>query len=294
MKTPAILTTVILTAALLLSGVPPTHAEAPSNKDDAAAIIAAQQHFDDGVAAYEDADYAQALEEFSQAYSQVPAAIFLYNAARVAQKLESLDESLKLAELARSQSDHPLPAPLIEKNTELIASLRQEIARVEAEEARYRAQKFAPKDLKPKQTQPKKTAPVESSEFAEKTHGGGSALGYSGTAIAAVGFGLLGAATYLSIDSTSKIDALSTVDDPAIYNHQLAKIEGQQAVGRGLLYSGIATVTIGGAMIVWDLISPTERAASKANQSQPVSITGISVSIAPDAAHAGVIFGGTY
>ena len=262
------------------------------DSDNAAAISAAQQHFDDGVAAYQDEDFEQTLEKFSQAHAEVPAAIFLYNAARVAEKLERFDESLKLAELAQAEVERPLPDVLVEKNTALIRSLRQRIAQAdaEAEKNRFEAVKFADPSHPTPQSQPVAPAPRPPAPTDE----GGSALSYSGAGIAILGLGLIGTSIYLATDANAQIDALETIEDPKDFNRRIDEIDAQQFTGNMLLYSGIATVAAGGALIAWDLLTPTERPTSEVSPTEPASITGASISLSPDATHVGIRIRGVY
>jgi|GEM_PF-5456514 len=288
MNVPSIRTLALL-AVLLLSWGEPARAQAP---DNAAAITAAQRHFDDGVAAYQNEDYARALEEFDKAYAQIPAAIFLYNAARVAEKLEQFEESLKLAELAQAEVERPLPDALVEKNTQLIKSLEQRIdqiaAQAEAEERRTPPTRFTRRE--PTASQPAQVAPPTATPSDE----GWSALRYSGGGIAFLGLGLIGTSIYLSADANSQIDELSTIDEPKDFNRRVDSIEEQQFTGKVLLFSGIATVAAGGALIAWDLLRPTEHSAAKPPPARPVSLTGVSISIAPDNDQVGILFRGIY
>ncbi|WP_133622163.1 hypothetical protein [Bradymonas sediminis] len=280
----------IVATILLLASSHPALAGGPSTPDDPAKIVAAQKHFDEGVAAYQREAYDVALEEFRQAYDQVPAAVFLYNAARMAEKLERLDESLKLAELAHFQIERPLPPPLVEKTNELIERLNHSLAKADAKRKKNIAMKYTPKPMAQAPTPAASAADTERAGHAS----GWSALGYSGAGIAVVGIGLIGAATYLGADASAQLDELATVTSATDYNERRANIESQQSMGQGFLYSGIATVALGGAFIAWDLMSPTERPSREPSTSGNVSISGVSASISADSTSAGIMLRGVY
>jgi len=277
----------LVMTTLLLAWSHPVLAGGPSTPEDPAKIVAAQEHFDAGVAAYQSEAYDVALEEFRQAYDQVPAAVFLYNAARMAEKLGRLDESLKLAELAHFQIERPLPPPLVEKTNELIERLNHALAEADKNKKKIVAKKYTPKPMKTELT------PNNEEPDAERAKGW-SAMGYSGAGITVVGLGLIGAATYLGADASAQLDELASVTSSTDYNERRANIESQQSMGQGFLYSGIATVALGGALIAWDLLSPAERPAREPHASESVSIHGVSASISPDATSAGIILRGSY
>lgn len=291
----------VMTVAILVLGGRPAFASDPEQEqqDDPGAIAAAQKHFDDGVASYKANDYPTALHEFRQAYAKIPAAVFLYNAARVAEKMDNFQESLNLAKRAQSQTSRPLPAPLREKNTALIKSLEQKRARDkaarEAHQKRNQPQRF---DRNPVT---KKLPKMEKSPV-PNTAGNWSALGYTGGAVAVVGLGLVGTSVYLGADASSRIDSLNAIDDPVAFTQEREDIDSQQSTGQILLYSGVGAVALGGAMIAWDLIGSEARPArSEANDAndtnddaKPISIAGVSMFLAPDASNAGVSLRGTY
>lgn len=284
-----VLALLALLALLILNWGAPARAQ---DSDNAAAITAAQRHFDQGVAAYQNEDYAHALEEFNQAYAQIPAAIFLYNSARVAEKLEKYDESLKFAELAQAEVERPLPDSLVEKNTALIESLKQRIAQIDAaakaKDDQATPTRFAHRE--PSGIQPE----VPAAQSPTPTDEGWSVLRYSGGGVALLGLGLIGTSLYVNTDANQQIDELSTVDDPTDYNRRIDAIEEQQFTGKVLLFSGIATVAVGGALIAWDLLRPAEHAAATPAPAQPVSLTGVSISVEPDSAQFGILFRGVY
>lgn len=292
MKTPKRLA-VVITALVTLFGAHPALA---NTTERAAAIARAQEYFDDGIAAYEEEDYARAFEAFQDAYEQVPAAVFLYNTARVAQLMGRLDEALKFAERAHQQTDRPLPPKLVERNDVLIASLKESLKAADEEAERKKAAENPPFSkpvvMKYEPRQPK-NATVKIVPLKKQASGGLSALGYSGIAVAAVGVGLLGAATYLSIDSSSKLDTLSELDTPEFYEQRLSEIEGQQALGRGLLYAGVAGAAIGGGLLAWDLIDGREHAPESASL-QHASPKRLTLAISADATQVGMLLRGAY
>jgi tetratricopeptide (TPR) repeat protein len=256
--------------ALLLcmsASVWPQDARAQEPED----IRLAQTLFNDAVAAYKTQKYPEALALFREAYTHVPSAVFLYNAARVAEKMGDLDASLEFAKRAASQQERALPAPLAEKNSVLIKSLENQIAQTKkrAEEervARQRAEKqIAEKQRVEKQLAEKKLAEQRRAQEERARRQGASEwswIGYSGVGFGIAGIGLIGGATYLGAEASSEIDSMRGIDDEAIYAQKRSDVESTQTTGQVLLYSGIGLVALGGGMVAWDLMNPDESPVS--------------------------------
>lgn len=190
-------------------------------------IQAAQELFEEGMLAYQAKKYPEAIVLFQKAYTYVPAAAFLYNAAKVAEAMEDFDQALKFAERAGAQTEDALPDKMALANTKLIESLKSKIA----QEARR----------------------AEAARGVEW-----SWVGYSGVGTSVVGLGLIGGATYLGMKASADFDDLARVEDEGVYTRKRADIESSQELGRVALYSGIGLVALGGALVAWDLLSPHE------------------------------------
>ena len=190
-------------------------------------VRVAQKLFEKGSKAYSEKRFADALTLFRKAYTYVPAAPFLYNAARAAEKLGNLEQALSLAEQAKDQKEQPLPVQLATKNDELIESLEAEIVAAKQEAERQRTMQW-------------------------------SWVGYSGLGVSVLGLGLIGGAAYMGSEASVDIAALGDVEDRAVYAQRREDILARQSTGQVLMYSGIGLAAVGGGMVAWDLLSPGE------------------------------------
>lgn len=220
-------TRVIATVLMVVMGGASVPAVAVSQDRQQREVKVAQKLFEKGASAYSEKRYADALMLFRKAYTYVPAAPFLYNAARAAEKLGNLDQALSLAKQAKEQEDQPLPERLRAQNDALIESLEQRIEAAKREAERNRSMQW-------------------------------SWVGYSGIGVSVVGLGLMGGAAYLGSEASADIEALEGVENPEAYGRQRDDILAKQATGEVLLYSGIGLAAVGGGLIAWDLLSPGE------------------------------------
>ncbi len=195
--------------------------------DEKQAVRVAQKLFEEGATAYSEKRFSEALTLFRKAHTYVPAAAFLYNAARAAEKLGNLEQSLSLAKQAKTQKTQPLAAQLVKKNDALIESLEKQIV----------AQKEAAERRKTMQW---------------------SWVGYSGVGVGVVGLSLVGGATYLGTQASSDIKALEDVEAREAHAQQREDILATQATAEVLLYSGVGLALVGGGIVAWDLLSPGE------------------------------------
>lgn len=218
---------------IVLSGIVCCSSDAYAEPADEQEVQAAQELFEEGMLAYQAKKFPEAIVLFQKAYTYVPAAAFLYNAAKVAEAMGDFDQALKFAERAGAQTEEALPDQMAQANRKLIESLKIKIA----EEA----------------------SRAEAARRAEESHAAAwSWVGYSGVGAGIAGLGLIGGATYLGMKASSDFDELSRVEDEAVYTNRRADIESSQKLGRAILYSGIGLVALGGGLVAWDLLSPHE------------------------------------
>lgn len=191
------------------------------------AVHVAQKLFEEGAKAYSEKKYADAVTLFRKAYTYVPAAAFLYNAAKAAERLGNLEQALSLAKQAMAQKEQTLPAAMAKKDKELIESLKARISAEKAEAERRRTMQW-------------------------------SWVGYSGIGVGVVGLGLTGGAVYLGTQASSDIEALGEIQNPSVYAQKRDDVLTKQSTGQVLLYSGVGLMAAGAGMVAWDLLSPGE------------------------------------
>jgi hypothetical protein len=159
-----------------------------------------------------------------KAYEYVPEAVFLFNAAKAAEKLGNLEQALALAKRAGKEKQRPLPEKLASKNEKLVEDLE---ARVEFRRKRREVREARKLDWR----------------------------GWSGMA------GLVGGGAALSVGMAvfgqkaqglnAKLQAAESRD---VYERRRRRMEQQQQIGRILLYSGAGVAAAGGGLLIWDLV----------------------------------------
>lgn len=271
-----------LSAMLLLTLSLPA-AAAPGG--DAERIRTAQQRFDEAVEAYQADDLTRALALFQQAYEHVANPVFLYNAARVAEKLGELELALKLAERADAQRDPPLPGPLAEKNTALLADLGTQMAQKNVATTKQRARQLAESVVVRQKTLQRArrnalSLPPPAGAPGESDSSEWGWAGISGVATGIGGLGLIAGATYLGLQSSGAIRDLQALNDQDAYTRRRRDIQASQSTGQLMLYSGAGLTALGSGLLLWELLRDVER---------PLSVT---ISTGPQ--HLGIGLSGDY
>lgn len=184
----------------------------------------AQQLFERGYGAYSTEKYGRALAMWRKAYEFVPAAVFLFNAAKAGEQLGNLEQALALAKRAGKQEKRPLPEKLAKKNETLIRDLKARLAFERKRREALRARKL---DWR----------------------------GWSGVAGLAGGTLAVGLATAVFGNQAGKINQnLGNAGSREAYQERRTRMESKQTVGRVLLYSGAGVAAVGGGLLVWDLV----------------------------------------
>jgi hypothetical protein len=188
--------------------------------DEPARRKVARALFDQGTRAYTDKEFAEAGALFLEAYTYLPEAVFLYNAARCAEQTENWAQARDLAGRAAAQTERALGPELAGKARALEAVARQNYIDEHASTFDW------------------------------------SAVGYAGAGLGALGAAGLVGALVISTDVVATRDELSARRTPADYDALAGELSGAQATGQVLLYTGGALAATGLGLIAWDLLTP--------------------------------------
>jgi hypothetical protein len=288
---------VALLSVWALASIP---APARAQKSSAAE---AQEHFDEGAKLYVEGEYSAAIIEFRKGHRLRPHPMFLYNIARAHQKLDQCDKVVDVATQALASENGELGARTRAKAQALVAGCRLALG-APARGEQITAARPSPKEFGEPGgddagdgTQdggaevaegPGADAPPETPPPSETKSSGFGALGWIGVGALVIGGGLLGGAALTAGEVESEFVALEGVSnnsrtadarerrDPLTYQQSYEeevearrritdRIETLQTRGQILLFSGIGLATVGGALVLVELLSsePTDEDAPR-------------------------------
>jgi tetratricopeptide (TPR) repeat protein len=190
--------------------------------------VKAQKLFQEGYKAYQKQDYTTAVSLWRQAYEYVPEAVFLFNAARAAEKLGNLSTAEKLAEQAKAKDNRTLSAEDAAKNEQLLQRVSEKQKYRESKEAWKREKKLDWRAV-------------------------------SGFAAVGVGVGGIISAGLVGREAQRINNDLAEARTRPEYRNLTDTFQARQNLGRGLLYSGIGLAAAGASFVVWDLVDVPEK-----------------------------------
>lgn len=188
----------------------------------------AQKLFKEGYEAYQRQEYSTAVSLWRKAYEYVPEAVFLFNAARAAEKLGNLETARKLAEQAKEHKERGLSAADTAKNEQLLQRVRAK--------KEYRKEKQEWSEAKKLDWR-----------------------GVSGLVAVGVGAGAMVTAGFVGRRAQEINNDLADARTRPEYRNLTDDFQAQQNLGRGLLYSGIGVAATGIGFAIWDLADVPEK-----------------------------------
>ena len=234
-----------LTATILLLATVAWSATAAAQTADEKAR--AKKHFDDGSKLYADEQYNAALVEFQEGNGLFPHPMFRYNIALCHWRLNELDDAIDQAGLAHEDLVKIGDPDATTLNLSRLTAFRRIKSAVQtADETRAQALLLA------------EDVVVEDSDGGS---GGGWALTGIGGGLTLVGVGLLAGWGVFEIslgETIADYEAAAADGNEAEWTRLRSLLESRQATSKVLLFSGAATTAVGGALLLWGILSSSD------------------------------------
>lgn len=203
-----------------------------------ATVDEVQQHFETGASLYFEQKYDEAIVEFQKGYSLYPDPLFLYNISMAHGKMGRVDESLAVAELARTSG---LDEPDATQNLARIVALKDtKVAQSVASNVRVNDVPKAP---------PFSPAEVSERPFDWKFWAG------TGAATAGVASVVVGAVIDSGLNDTiSAYEAAARAGEQETYTRLQQTIDDDQTKATVFYAAGAVLVAVGAGLVVWSLV----------------------------------------
>ena len=238
-----------MTACLVVGlGVGSASAPAQAQPDPGAPVTPeqtrqAQQIFDEATSAYSAGEFGRAAALYQKAYQVRPEALFLYNAARAAQRADNPGLALELLRRATTQTERALPAKLDASVRTIEAEL---LATIEGQRVQARTRRTVDRIVQARAPTPPPGPAIEPARPL-------GPIGWTGVGVGALGLVGLGVMSVSTLQARQTLDRLEPPHaSEADYRDQLAQLERRQRRGQLLLYTGTGLVALGAGLWVWD------------------------------------------
>jgi hypothetical protein len=215
-------------------------ADGPTEAD----VQTAQAASDLGAQHYYEGNYGRAIVEFQRAHDHFPHPMFLHNIALSNLHLGQLERARAAAREAAAM-DEGMPSEAHATNEGVItgATTVLEVRRLANRLAQERGVARDDDDDDVVAPPPVVDEPML------------GVLGWVGVGTAVVGVGALVGAAVLDSQIQSGIEELSDAPDQASFDARRDELEGQQTVGKVLLFGGAGLTAVGAGLLVVDLMS---------------------------------------
>jgi tetratricopeptide (TPR) repeat protein len=226
--------------------------------------------YEEGIDAFQEGDFARAIELFEQAYGFDPHPMFLYNISVAHSRQGKGEEAYATA--GRIYGDELLPPDTLVRNAGRYHAMSARLTAIALSEAIVEAGR----EPVASKSEPPGPGFFESIPL--------SWIGWTGAGTAATGLTLMVVAGVISSSLTPELDAYEEARlaaDRARMDSLRSDIERTQSTGKFVLYAGTGLALVGSGLLVYDLVI-RERADT------PGSTARLSGSVGPGTASVGV------